>query len=43
MKKEKLLWEEELELLAAVRHLDDPEDASGQRLLEALPDGPADG
>jgi hypothetical protein len=35
VKKEKLWWEEELELAAVVRHPDDPEDALGQRLLEA--------
>jgi hypothetical protein len=36
MKKEKLWWEEEIELPAMlVRHLDDPEDALGQCLLEA--------
>jgi hypothetical protein len=32
VKKEKRWWEEELEHTVASRHLDDPEDASGQRL-----------
>jgi hypothetical protein len=36
MKKKLLLWEKELDLQAQlVRHLDDPDYASGQRLLEA--------
>jgi hypothetical protein len=36
MKKKLLLWEKELDLQAQlVRHLDDPDYASGQRLVEA--------
>jgi hypothetical protein len=37
MKKEKLWWDEELELAAAACHPDDPEDTRDQRLLEARP------